>query len=129
MSKHICSQKGIVVFDDKKNKAHNAEFIPRRMAEFINNGDTDQSRNFPNLILPKKIKGHRLLHIHKNVPGIMAQLNSVYAENEINILAQFLMTRGDIGYAVTDIDTNYDKGLLKQLKQIDDTIKFRVLYK
>ncbi|TDQ75338.1 HAD-IB family phosphatase [Sphingobacterium yanglingense] len=129
MSKHICSQKGIVVFDDKKNKTHNAEFIPRRMAEFINNGDTDQSRNFPNLILPKKIKGHRLLHIHKNVPGIMAQLNSVYAENEINILAQFLMTRGDIGYAVTDIDTNYDKGLLKQLKQIDDTIKFRVLYK
>ncbi len=129
VSKTICNEKGIVVFDDKKNKKHNAEFIPRRMAEFINNGDTDQSRNFPNLILPKKIKGHRLLHIHRNVPGILAKLNSVYAENEINIISQFLMTRGDIGYAVTDIDSNYDKSLLKQLKQIEHTIKFRILYK
>lgn len=129
ISKSICNEKGIVVFDDKKNKKHNVEFIPRRMAEFINNGDTDQSRNFPNLILPKKIKGHRLLHIHKNVPGIMAKLNNVYAENSINIISQFLMTRGDIGYAVTDIDANYDKSLLKKLKEIDDTIKFRILYK
>jgi D-3-phosphoglycerate dehydrogenase len=79
--------------------------------------------------LPKKIKGHRLLHIHENVPGIMAQLNKVYAENNINILSQFLMTRGNIGYAVTDIDSNYDKSLLKQLKQIEHTIKFRILYK
>ncbi|WP_140937848.1 HAD-IB family phosphatase [Sphingobacterium lumbrici] len=129
VNKNICSEKGIVVFDDKKNKIRNAEYIPRRMAEFINNGDTDQSRNFPNLILPKKIKGHRLLHIHKNVPGIMAQLNNVYAENNINIISQFLMTRGDIGYAVTDIEADYNRGLLKQLKQIDQTIKFRILYK
>ncbi len=71
LSRKICNEKGIVVFDDKKNKRTNAEFIPRRMADFINNGDTDQSRNFPNLILPKKLKGHRLLHIHKNVPGIL----------------------------------------------------------
>ncbi len=129
INKAICNEKGIVVFDDKKNKVHNVEFIPRRMADFINNGDTDQSRNFPNLILPKKLKGHRLLHIHKNVPGIMAKINNVYAENHINILSQFLMTRGDIGYAVTDIDSNYDKTLIKQLKQIDNTIKFRILYK
>ncbi|GGH21272.1 phosphoserine phosphatase [Sphingobacterium alkalisoli] len=129
INKNICNEKGIVVFDDKKNKIRNAEYIPRRMAEFINNGDTDQSRNFPNLILPKKIKGHRLLHIHKNVPGIMAQLNNIYAENNINIISQFLMTRGDIGYAVTDIEADYDKGLLKELKQIDQTIKFRILYK
>ena len=129
ISKSICSEKGIVVFDDKKNKKHNAEFIPQRMAGFINNGDTDQSRNFPNLLLPKKMKGHRLLHIHKNVPGIMAQINKVYAENNINILSQFLMTRGDIGYAVTDIDSNYDKKLIKQLKGIENTIKFRIIYK
>lgn len=129
VSKPICNEKGIVVFDDKKNKAHNAEFIPHRMADFINNGDTDQSRNFPNLVLPRKLKGHRLLHIHKNVPGILARINNVYAENNINILSQFLMTRGDIGYAVADIDSNYDKSLIKQLKEIDNTIKFRILYK
>lgn len=129
VSKSICNEKGIVIFDDKKSKARNAEFIPRRMADFINNGDTDQSRNFPNLILPKLTRAHRLLHIHKNVPGILAQINNVYAENNINIFSQFLMTRGEIGYAVTDIDAEYDKKMLKQLKQIDNTIKFRILYK
>lgn len=129
VSKTICNEKGIVVFDDKKLKKRNSEFIPRRMADFINNGDTDQSRNFPNMLLPKLTRAHRLLHIHKNVPGIMAQINNVYAENNINIFSQFLMTRGDIGYAVTDIDAAYDKKILKQLKQIDNTIKFRILYK
>ena len=59
----------------------------------------------------------------------MAQINNVYAENNINIFSQFLMTRGEIGYAVTDIDAAYDKKMLKQLKQIDNTIKFRILYK
>ena len=129
LSKTICNEKGIVIFDDKKLKARNAEFIPRRMADFINNGDTDQSRNFPNLILPKLTRAHRLLHIHKNVPGILAQINNIYAENNINIFSQFLMTRGEIGYAVTDIDAEYDKDMLKQLKRIDHTIKFRILYK
>jgi len=131
INRKITIEKGIVVFDDKKSKKRNAEFIPRRMADFINNGDTYMSRNFPNLTLPKLSHAHRLLHIHQNVPGIMAQINNVYAENQINILSQFLMTKGDIGYAVTDIDikTAYDKALLKQLKQIDKTIKFRILYK
>lgn len=129
VSRSLCNEKGIVVFDDKKEKITNSEFVPRRMADFINNGDTDQSRNFPHLILPKKLKGHRLLHIHKNVPGILARINNIYAENNINILSQFLMTRNEIGYVVTDIDANYDKQLIKQLKQIDNTIKFRILYK
>jgi D-3-phosphoglycerate dehydrogenase len=129
LSKAICNEKGIVVFDDKKNKKRNAEFIPRRMAGFINNGDTDQSRNFPNLTLPNLNRAHRLLHIHNNVPGVMAQINNIYAENNINIFSQFLMTRGEIGYAVTDIDAAYDKQMLKQLKQVDHTIKFRILYK
>ncbi len=128
INKDICNAKGIVVFDDKKNKKKNSEFIPRRMADFINNGDTYLSRNFPNLILPKVKQVTRLLHIHQNVPGIMAQINKVYAQNNINIVAQFLMTKSDIGYAVTDIQGEYDKDLLKQLKQIDNTIKFRILY-
>lgn len=129
ISKNICNEKGIVIFDDKKTKLRNAEYIPRRMADFINNGDTDQSRNFPNLTLPKLKKAHRLLHIHQNVPGVMAQINNIYATHHINIFSQFLMTRGDIGYAVTDIDAAYDKQLLKELKQVENTIKFRILYK
>ena len=99
------------------------------MANFINHGDTDQSRNFPNLILPKLTRAHRLLHIHRNVPGVMAQINQIYAEHQINIFSQFLMTKGDIGYAVTDIEAAYDKTLLKHLRQIENTIKFRIIYK
>lgn len=128
-SKTICNQKGIVIFDDKKNKKKNSEFIPYRMATFINSGDTYLSRNFPQLILPKLTKAHRLLHIHRNAPGVMAQINNVYAENHANIISQFLMTKGDIGYAVTDIDAEYDKNMLKQLKGVEHTIKFRILYK
>lgn len=128
VNREICNEKGIVLFDDKKGKKRNCEFIPRRMADFINRGDTYMSRNFPNLQLPKVEKAHRLLHIHQNVPGIMAQINQVFAENQINIQAQFLMTKGDIGYAVTDVDTAYDRKLLRQLRQIDHTIKFRILY-
>lgn len=125
----ICNKKGIVLFDDKKGKKKQSEFIPRRMANFINNGDTHKSRNFPNLKLPKLTNAHRLLHIHQNIPGIMAKLNNVYADNEINIISQFLMTKDEIGYAVTDIKTAYDKKLLKQLKEIAPTIKFRTIYK
>jgi Haloacid Dehalogenase superfamily, subfamily IB, phosphoserine phosphatase-like len=128
LNREICNEKGIVLFDDKKGKKRNSEFIPRRMADFINRGDTYMSRNFPNLQLPKIEKAHRLLHIHRNVPGVMADINQVFAENQINIVAQFLMTKGNIGYAVTDVDTQYDKKLLKQLRQIANTVKFRVLY-
>ena len=87
------------------------------------------SRNFPNLTLPKLTQAHRVLHIHKNVPGQMAQINRVFADNKINIISQFLMTKGDLGYAVTDIPLSYDGNLLKQLKKIDHTVKFRILYK
>lgn len=129
IDKETCDIKGIVVFDDKKNKKRNSEFIPRRMAEFINNGDTHSSRNFPQLILAKVHQAHRLIHIHKNVPGVMAQINAVFARNEINIMGQFLMTKGSIGYVVTDIAMDYDKvQLIGQLKNIEDTIKFRVIY-
>lgn len=128
LDRDLTNEKGIVVFDDKKGKKRNAEFIPRRMAEFINKGDTYMSRNFPNLILPKVHRAHRLIHIHKNVPGIMAQINQVFAENEINIVSQFLVTRHGIGYAVTDVETSYGRQLIKQLRQIENTIKFRLLY-
>src|SRR5690606_25678945 len=116
INKAICTEKGIVLFDDKKNKKRNAEFISRRMAEFINNGDTHMSRNFPNLILPKVERTHRLLHIHRNVPGIMARINGVFARNGINIVSQFLMTKRELGYVVTDIDKQYNRTLLEELR-------------
>lgn len=94
----------------------------------MNTGTTHLSNNFPNLQLPRIDKSHRLIHIHKNVPGIMAQINTVFAEHNINIVGQFLMTNPVIGYAITDINAQYDDQLFKSLKKIEHTIKFRVLY-
>lgn len=119
---------GIVIFDDVKANPRNFDFIPKRIIDFMNTGATYLSSNYPNLQLPKIDKSHRLIHIHKNVPGIMAQINTVFAKHNINIVGQFLMTNTEIGYAITDINTEYDKQLFKALKKIEHTIKFRVLY-
>lgn len=124
----LCTKQGIVVFDDPKNNPRNIDFIPKRVADFMNTGATYLSSNFPNLQLPKIEKSHRLIHIHKNVPGIMAKINTVFAKHDINIVSQFLMTNPEIGYAITDINAQYDKQLFKSLKKIEHTIKFRVLY-
>lgn len=128
LSKDICTDMGIVVFDDPKHNAGASEFIPRRMINFINHGHTYRSLNFPNLQLPRISSAHRLIHIHHNVPGVMASINQVFANHDINIVGQYLMTNTNIGYVITDVSDEYDKQVLKDLKQIDHTIKFRILY-
>jgi D-3-phosphoglycerate dehydrogenase len=123
-----CTDMGIVVFDNPRNNPRCSSFIPQRMIDFMNTGATYLSVNFPNLQLPRMEKSHRLIHIHQNIPGIMAQINTIFAAHNINIVGQFLMTNAQIGYAITDINAEYDKELFKSLKQIEQTIKFRVLY-
>jgi D-3-phosphoglycerate dehydrogenase len=123
-----CTNMGIVIFEDPKHNPRNANFIPKRMMDFMNTGTTYLSSNFPNLQLPRFNQSHRLIHVHHNVPGIMAQINTVFAKHSINIVGQFLMTNATIGYAITDINAEYDKDVFKALKKIEQTIKFRVLY-
>jgi D-3-phosphoglycerate dehydrogenase len=103
-------------------------FVPNRIMEYINTGTTTNSVNFPNLTLPRLQNAHRLIHIHKNVPGIIAKINQLFAKHEINIAGQYLKTNEKIGYVITDIDKAYSKDLIKELRAIDHTIKFRVLY-
>ena len=105
-----------------------AEFVPGRILEYINTGSSFNSVNFPNLQLPAFENAHRLIHIHRNVPGILAHINNVLAEHNINILGQHLKTNELIGYVITDIDKEYDRELISALKKIENTIKFRVLY-
>jgi D-3-phosphoglycerate dehydrogenase len=88
---------GIVVFDDPKSNPRVISFIPKRLIDFMNKGTTYMSGNFPNLQLPAIDKSHRLIHIHKNVPGIMAQINTIFAKHHINIVGQFLMTNETVG--------------------------------
>ena len=128
MDLNACTARGIVVFDNPRSNPRSTQFIPKRMIDFMNTGATYLSINFPNLQLPRMEKSHRLIHVHQNVPGIMAQINTIFAQHDINIVGQFLMTNAQIGYAITDINAEYDKELFKSLKKIEQTIKFRVLY-
>jgi D-3-phosphoglycerate dehydrogenase len=103
-------------------------FVPGKFMDYINTGSTSNSVNFPNLVLPTLENAHRLIHIHENVPGILAKINKVLADHNINIVGQYLKTNELIGYVITDIDKEYNKDVIKELRQIENTIKFRVLY-
>jgi len=105
-----------------------ADFVPNKIMEYVNAGSTVDAVNFPNIRLPKQQKAHRFLHIHKNVPGIMAKINEVLAKFEMNISGQYLSTDNEVGYVITDLDKEYNKDVIKALKKIENTIKFRVLY-
>jgi D-3-phosphoglycerate dehydrogenase / 2-oxoglutarate reductase len=105
-----------------------ANFVPSRIMEYINTGNTFQSVNFPNIQLPELRNAHRLIHLHENIPGVLAQINNTLAGNQINILGQYLKTNESVGYVITDIDKQYGKDLIKDMRSIPGTIKFRVLY-
>lgn len=105
-----------------------ARFVPSKIIEYINTGSTTNSVNFPNLQLPILDNAHRLIHIHHNVPGILAKINNVLADHNINIAGQYLKTNETIGYVITDIDKAYNPDVIKALKAIPNTIKFRILY-
>lgn len=103
-------------------------FVPARMMDYINTGSTSNSVNFPNLTLPELENAHRLIHIHDNVPGRLALINKILADHGINIAGQYLKTNESIGYVITDINKDYDKDVIKDLRSIENTIKFRMLY-
>lgn len=105
-----------------------ADFVPNKIMGYINSGNTVDAVNFPNIRLPKQENKHRFLHIHKNVPGIMAKVNKVLAKYELNISGQFLSTDPDVGYVIVEVDKEYNQEVIQALKAIEHTIKFRVLY-
>jgi D-3-phosphoglycerate dehydrogenase len=124
----IACENGIIIFDDPKHNPHNVDFIPKRVIGFMNEGKTHMSCNFPDLQPPRVNNAHRLIHIHKNVPGILAKINKVFANHDINIVGEFLVTNHQIGYVLTDVNVGYNNELLNELKAIEHTIRFRLLY-
>ncbi len=120
----LCKGKGIAVFKLKKSIKKTTKSI----LNFINSGDTIGAVDFPNIKLPAYQNTHRFLHIHQNKPGVMAEVNKILAKSKSNITAQYLSTDATIGYVMTDIDKAYNPTLIKKLKSVDGTIKFRVLY-
>lgn len=105
-----------------------ADFVPGKIMDYINTGSTGVSVNFPNLVLPKLKDAHRFIHIHKNEPGVLAEINNLLAKHDINVAGQYLKTNEEVGYVITDINKNYDEQVIRNLKKIKATIRFRVLY-
>ena len=105
--------------------------VAAKLLKFSNNGSTMTAVNFPEVSLPEHRGKHRLLHTHRNVPGMLAALNAVLAAAKINIASQYLETSRRVGYAVIDVDgadRPLSATLRKRLDAIEGTIRTRVLY-
>jgi D-3-phosphoglycerate dehydrogenase / 2-oxoglutarate reductase len=104
------------------------QFVSDRLTKYINTGDTVLSVNFPTLSLPAQRDTHRYIHIHDNTPGVLAQINTIFASNNMNIERQYLKTSEEIGYVITDVAKTQEQNLLPVLTKIKGTIRVRVLY-
>jgi D-3-phosphoglycerate dehydrogenase / 2-oxoglutarate reductase len=107
---------------------HIGRFVPDRILEFLEKGSSTLSVNFPRLQLPKLSESHRVVHVHRNVPGILARINRILADRGINITGQYLKANERIGYVITDIGRDYGDDVVQELGSIPDTIRVRVLY-
>ncbi len=103
-------------------------YVPERLLEYVNNGSTTGSVNFPEVQLPLLQESHRLLHIHRNIPGIMAKINQIFAKHNINVRGQYLKTNETIGYVIVDVEISYTPEFLEELRDIPETIRFRKLF-
>ena len=102
--------------------------VGEKLAQYSDKGTTTSSVNFPEVALPSNQNVHRILHIHKNVPGVMNAINSIFAENNINISGQYLQTVEEVGYVVIDVAADASELALEKIKEVEGTIRARVLY-
>ena len=102
--------------------------VAEKFVRYSDTGATLSAVNFPEVAVPLLAGKHRLLHIHKNIPGVLSAINGIFAENGFNISAQSLMTNDAVGYLVMDVDVDYSTVALHKLQEIDGTIWARVLH-
>lgn len=102
--------------------------VAGKFVKYSDNGSTLSSVNFPEVSLPEHSSAKRLLHIHENRPGILNKINQVFVEENVNIAAQYLQTDPQIGYVVIDVEAENSAPLLAKLREIDGTIRVRVLF-
>lgn len=102
--------------------------VAEKFVQYASSGTTISAVNFPQISMPQRPETHRLLHIHHNQPGVLSKINTLFAENNINILAQSLVTRDEIGYLVMDVADVDSQPAFEQLNTVDGTIRLRLLY-
>ncbi|SED87241.1 phosphoglycerate dehydrogenase [Ruania alba] len=103
-------------------------FVASKLRDYLDNGATALSVNLPSLILDRPSDGaHRIAHLHHNVPGVLAHVNNALSDEGVNIESQVLSTSGSVGYVVTDIGGDLPIGTLREIEQMDATIRVRAL--
>ncbi|MBU2712547.1 phosphoglycerate dehydrogenase [Zooshikella harenae] len=102
--------------------------VAEKLVKYSDNGTTITSVNFPEVGLPSHPGQHRILHIHKNIPGVLSEINRIFFENNINISGQFLDTKDKVGYVVIDVEAEQSQIALEKLQHVNGTIRCRVLY-
>jgi len=102
--------------------------VAEKFVQYANSGTTVSAVNFPEISMPQIPETHRLLHIHHNRPGVLSKINTLFAENNLNILAQSLVTRDEIGYLVMDVNRVDSQSAFEKLDTVDGTIRLRLLY-
>lgn len=102
--------------------------VADKFLTYLNNGSTVTAVNFPEVTLPRHDGKHRLLHIHRNVPGVIAAINAVFSQAYINIASQYLQTDSGVGYVVIDVDDTASRVAQEKLRKVEGTIRTRVLY-
>ncbi|MBJ7551082.1 phosphoglycerate dehydrogenase [Marinomonas ostreistagni] len=99
-----------------------------KLIQYSDIGTTTAAVNFPEVALPAQADTHRILHIHENRPGVLSKINSIFSDNGINISGQFLRTTEKLGYMVMEVDADMGEIALEKVKEVDGTIKARVLF-
>jgi len=102
--------------------------VTSKLVKYLDLGTSEGSHSVPPVNLPPQTGTHRILHIHKNVPGVLGEINSRLSEHKINILGQYLKTNDTIGYVILDVETKLSKEAFYILKEIKGTIRARMLY-
>jgi D-3-phosphoglycerate dehydrogenase len=102
-------------------------FVAGKLRDFVVDGSTSMSVNLPGLALARPPGTNRLILVHHNVPGVLATINGVFAEHKVNVEAQLLGTRGEVGYVVTDVSATYTEEMLDELRELSETVRLRVV--
>lgn len=137
----VCGLKNVILTphiggSTEEAQAAIAEDVCAKLARFVNNGSTTGAVNVPQVELPGQggeeeggaLRRHRILHFHKNLPGVMKKVNGVAADLGANISAQFLQTNADVGYVVLDVDPTDGERLMQGLKRVEETVRVRMLW-
>ena len=104
------------------------EDVSSKLLNYLDKGISLGSHTVPALALPSQAGAHRILHIHKNVPGVLSDINGALSQNKINVVGQYLKTNDTIGYVVVDVDKKLSDKAARLLKEVPNTIKVRLLY-